>query len=75
MSQISPLRFQPASCPKPTSTRPRVPIAASNEVRDPSDAESEVMAAMHAHIERTGRRFLTWDEVLEVLRELADRKS
>ena len=75
MPPISPLRFQPASCPKPTSTRLRVPLAASNEVREPSDAESEVIAAMHAHIERTGRKFPTWDEVLEVLRELGDRKS
>ena len=72
MPQISPLSFRSIPSSKPMSASDGSAIAAANEGREFSDAE--VMAAMHAYMERTGWPFLTWGEVLEVLRELGDRE-
>jgi len=42
---------------------------------DCTEAELQFVQAMHGYKQRTGRLFLTWSEVLEVLKSLGYRKS
>ena len=75
MPRFTPLDFGAPGSSETPPDRDGLRLDASGGCREPNEAETKVEAAMHAYIERTGRRFPTWSEALEVLRELGGPNS
>ena len=76
---IAPTKSAPGASPRP-DPRPARPMTdpiptGPGLTADLSGDEGELMQAMEAYKQRSGRMFPTWSEVLEILVELGYRKA
>jgi hypothetical protein len=73
VSRIGPLHFRATPSASQISAHDETPLFCSNEGR--KLVEAEVLSAVRAHVESTGRMFPDWGEILDVLRGLGGGAS